>query len=153
MIQRNLILLRSTRRFIQRNLFYIGKGKWDNLSLNERLAWQQLGWNKILWEGSSENYPNNIRATWEHLSLEEQGIVTNGLGMNSNGWNSLVKTCLTPEPGIQKVEPSSAISIEKNSNITFKSVSVSVAKTVFSVAQAVAPLGISFYTLIIYHSL
>lgn len=64
------------------------KKPWKELTSNERLVWEQLGW-------TSESWTNPVTApvlsTWDNLEASQKSALTYGMNIDAVKWNELVR--------------------------------------------------------------
>ena len=106
---------------------------WDKLSENERLAWQQLGWNKSKWEGI-DSAPHISH--WNEMSASQKSVVQYGLNINEVEWNRMVsnKELLT----LEKKHTSTSISSSTDSNADGNTSNAVVTASTYTSAVSIA---------------
>jgi hypothetical protein len=58
---------------------------WDEMSSNERQAWQILGWNRALWDSDNSNAVPSSSKDWSELTVNERKAAR-GLGFTPQTW-------------------------------------------------------------------
>jgi hypothetical protein len=65
------------------------KKPWNALSANEKMVWEQLGWNSKSWTSSDSGPP---LSEWDQLEPAQKSALSYGLNMNESKWNEIVRS-------------------------------------------------------------